>query len=95
MNYHGKMMNIPTRPVDGRWGETRRKSYAEGHRDARHDAADIANEADRTIALLLSALRLAKATIDELNTMYRAKTYPKVFKEINDAIAKGEEAANG
>lgn len=37
---------------------------------------------------LLEALIVAKATIDELNAMCRATTYPKVFDQINAAIAK-------
>jgi chromosome segregation ATPase len=44
-NYHGRMMNIPT---TGR----RSVAYREGHRDARHAAAEIASEADAEIASL-------------------------------------------
>lgn len=61
MNFHGRMVNIPTDPDKlasaqsqevfgaGTLGE---RCYKLGHRDARHAAAEIANEADRRIEVL-------------------------------------------
>ena len=55
MNFHGRIMNIqeamPHLPSD-----QLRHSYKEGHRDARHTAAEIANEADEQIRELVEAL---------------------------------------
>jgi hypothetical protein len=56
-DYHGRLMNLRT---TGR----RSVAYREGHRDARHAAAEIANEADAEIARLREteeALRKIKA----------------------------------
>jgi uncharacterized coiled-coil DUF342 family protein len=46
-DYHGRVMHIPT-PAN----EARNAEYKIGHRDARHAAAGIANEADAEIARL-------------------------------------------
>jgi hypothetical protein len=54
MNYHGKMMNIQIRPIGSRWGQVRREGHAQGHKEARHAAAEIALEADRTIEELIA-----------------------------------------
>jgi len=48
MSYHKKIMNIRC--------DAQSVLYREGHRDARHDAAALALEADNTIAELLEAL---------------------------------------
>lgn len=56
MNYHGRIMNIPA--SHGQIGSDA-DFYRFGHRDARHAAAEIANEADAVIAELLEALELA------------------------------------
>jgi len=55
MDYHGRIMNI----ADGRDGFADMdvvRAYKSGHRDARHAAAEIANEADAEIARLRDAL---------------------------------------
>lgn len=51
MNFHGRMMNIR----DGADGAASIE-YKRGHRDARHAAAEIANEADARIAELEAQL---------------------------------------
>jgi hypothetical protein len=51
MSYHAKMMNLAHTEA------TCTLSYGMGHRDARHAAAEIANEADNEIADLRLALR--------------------------------------
>jgi hypothetical protein len=75
MNFHGRMMNIPVDP------ETMRKSteytgdpvagYKVGHRDARHAAAEIVNEADTQIT-----------TLKDDNTTYRVR-----IQELRDESA--------
>jgi hypothetical protein len=51
-NYHGRIMNIQTVPESDFEPHMSRKDrlcYKEGHRDARHAAAEIALEADERI----------------------------------------------
>ena len=62
MDYHGRIMNI-----QGRF-EKPSSTYAIAHRDARLAAADIAADADRTIAALVVALERIKR---------RAKPHPE------------------
>jgi hypothetical protein len=50
VNYHGRIMNISTFLVPD-------EGYRIGHRDARHAAAEIANEADAEIERLRGLLR--------------------------------------
>jgi hypothetical protein len=48
-NFHSRIMNLPfDRPISS-------PEYATGHRDARHAAAEIANEADALAARLAEA----------------------------------------
>ena len=54
MSFHGRMINIRDNADDEALSE-----YKRGHRDARHAAAEIANEADARIAEL--ELKLAHA----------------------------------
>ena len=60
-SFHARVMNLPVNskrvPVVTRFATT----YLDGHRDARHAAAEIANEADATIARLVARLRAAEA----------------------------------
>jgi catalase len=64
MNYHGRIMNIPINHPKAMTSE----NYKEGHRDARHDAAEIANEADAEIERLRSALGASEAYAKECET---------------------------
>lgn len=63
MNYHGQMINIRIEP--GAWdqavGANTELTYRMGHRDARHAAAEIANEADGAIELLTGKIIMLKA----------------------------------
>jgi hypothetical protein len=63
-DFHGRMMNIQP-PID--WNEgigiTMRVGYKTGHRDARHAAAAIANEADAEIARLTAERDAATAAL--------------------------------
>lgn len=69
MNFHSRMMNIR----DGAEGAASIE-YKRGHRDARHAAAEIANEADAKIAeleiKLAHAQNVAQAWEDAY-TLYR------------------------
>jgi hypothetical protein len=69
MSYHGEIMNIP---CDAGMAGTDNVllAYLHGHRDARHAAAEIANEADAEIAKL-------KARIRELTEWRPMETAPK------------------
>ena len=60
MSYHQRMMNIPLGDLIADSGQ-----YRNGHRDARHDAAEIANEADAEIARLTRELGERDARLDE------------------------------
>ena len=60
-NFHGRMMNIR----DGADGADSIE-YKRGHRDARHAAAEIANEADNRIAELEAQLAAARAELTRL-----------------------------
>ena len=72
-NYHGEIMNIPTRPdaaiedqLQARTDTGLVMAYKIGHRDARHAAAKIAIEADRRIAELEAQLAAAKHDFAQL-----------------------------
>lgn len=62
MNYHNRMMNIPCIDAKARGEEQQSQELAckIGHRDARHAAAEIANEADAKIRELRDALQNAR-----------------------------------
>jgi hypothetical protein len=63
MNLHSKIMNIPEPLCEGM---ARRDAllFKTGHRDARHVAAELANEADAINAELLEALKCNVAAFD-------------------------------
>lgn len=53
MTLFGEIMNIPVAFSRGEFkNEAEYLRYKEGHRDARHEAAQIATEGDRAIQLL-------------------------------------------
>jgi hypothetical protein len=56
VNYHGRIMNISTFLVPD-------EGYRIGHRDARHAAAEIANEADAEIERLRGLLRDVRSEV--------------------------------
>jgi hypothetical protein len=58
-NFHSRIMNLPfDRPISS-------PEYATGHRDARHAAAEIGNEADALAARLAEAERLLRQARDD------------------------------
>lgn len=61
MNFHGRMINIRDNADDEALSE-----YKRGHRDARHAAAEIANEADARIAELEAQLAAKDAAMASL-----------------------------
>ena len=63
MNFHGRIMNIPAEGEDGADGIE--VSYLMGHRDARHAAAEIANEADEQIRELVEALKRSRGHVTD------------------------------
>lgn len=68
-NYHARMMNIPCVPMHRLAGtkeaRTRTGAYSWGHKDARHAAAEIANEADAELTRLRFDLEVHKRLVDE------------------------------
>lgn len=84
MNFHNEMMNIPIDYSD--WKATKEtNTYAMGHRDARHAAAEIAIKADERIEALERALR---GLLDNVSFDYESPLDPRPFinkaKEILD-----------
>ena len=67
MNFHGRMINIRDNADDEALSE-----YKRGHRDARHAAAEIANEADARIAELEAQLAAAQAENKQLRDAVRS-----------------------
>jgi hypothetical protein len=59
MNLHAKIMNLTCDTQ--RMTSVERMAYKLGHRDARHAAGELANEADVLIAELLVALETANS----------------------------------
>ena len=51
MNLHGQIMNIPAEPAKVN-GSNYALSYKEGHRDARHAAAELSLVADKMVEAL-------------------------------------------
>jgi hypothetical protein len=52
MNLHARIMNVLCDPEASEATYERRIAYSKGHRDARHAAAEIANEAEAELAAL-------------------------------------------
>lgn len=80
MNYHDRIMNIQaTRVKEFR---PQHVSYKEGHRDARHEAAEIALEAEREIEEL-------KEMIDTLHdSLSSEEEYTNHLENILEGLTK-------
>ena len=94
MDLHGQIMNIqcqklPAFPfAGGAAGPEQLKAYKEGHRDARHAAAELALQAEATRDELLSLLRKAR---DEFKGLPHSLGYEFThLREIEAALAKHE-----
>lgn len=68
MNLHNEIMNIPTDKLDWDVGVKESRSYKEGHRDARHAAAELSLKVDNYIERLesLALACVPESTIKEL-----------------------------
>lgn len=77
MNYHQRMMNIPLGDLIADSGQ-----YRNGHRDARHAAAEIANEADAEVERLREVMAGVRA---RLNPDY--KPWAEWIARIDTALA--------
>jgi hypothetical protein len=64
--YHGKMMNLAERYPDFMTDPGTRHTYRRGYRDARHAAAEIALEADRTIEELREENEQLRAALEKV-----------------------------
>jgi hypothetical protein len=66
MNYHRKIMNIGANALHaGSPRQDVQDAYMEGHKRARHDAAEIANFADAEILRLRAALEKYRGQINQ------------------------------
>ena len=57
MSLEAKIINIPGRPGMHAMQDTTRNAYAEGHRDARHAAAELAASHDALMQQMAEALQ--------------------------------------
>lgn len=81
MSYHNKMMDIRERRLDSQFASTESRTlYKEGHRDARHAAAEIALKADKRIEKLENALQ------EILSVHANDNIRPKAFYIASDAL---------
>lgn len=108
MNYHGKMMNIPTKDFPTADWEHAYEYYPEvakapevqlaykyGHRDARHAAAEIALEADRTIEELQEENAKLVATLTDANLKSTLELNTELIRDNGKLRAALEEIAEG
>lgn len=100
MNYHNRMMNIQDRVSAGMSPGENRVAYKVGHKDARHAAADIANEADAEIRRLRDVLQnIDSNELAELRRKARCwddlQQARKVTTEEPDASVEGYREAGG
>ena len=66
---HNKIMNIPVRKAMSEIGlKDNMISYKEGHRDARHEAAEMALEYESLIEELVEALKHSNLIMERLVT---------------------------
>ena len=66
MNLHNEIMNIPARPLAADLYDHKLQAYKCGHRDARHDAADLSLKYERYIKLLENHLEDFDDLLDDL-----------------------------
>lgn len=86
MSYHNKIMGIEIVDDEPR---ARTLNYKIGHKDARHAAAEIANEADTVIADLLEA---CEAAYSALGFPIDDESMNRVTNQLAAAIAKAKGA---
>jgi len=89
-NLHGQIMNIqcqnppPISLSSGFTAQREAQAYKEGHRDARHAAAELAIKADSQAEEMLEALRTAALALAWASV--RHKEVAAAYKRVNTAI---------
>lgn len=71
-NYHGKVMNVP---IKYNKAASKHAYYKVGHRDARHDAAEITAEADAEIDRLRARVAELEAVLRKIESAEEATTW--------------------
>lgn len=95
MDYHGRIMNIEVDVASmAAAGKPRslRFAFKAGHRDARHAAAEIANEAQREIDDTAKKLAVAKEIITALREV--CATHDAEIARLRDALQTVVDAAD-
>jgi hypothetical protein len=82
-SYHGAMMNVQPKYPNGRVRMDCSMEYKEGHRDARHACADIANDADAEIAALRERVAKLEAA---LTFVADHSTEPSIVDRVDRAL---------
>ena len=77
MDLHGKIMNLPTtRDAENAEYSNRREAYMNGHRDARHAAAELSNAADADRVVLIEVALNAVGAYEALRTVGASRHLP-------------------
>ena len=87
-DYHARIMNIPA------YGDAPFE-YKEGHRDARHAAAEIALEAEAEVERLQARERELEASVPTVSDIHTAVTAARCWAKHHDAPDGRIEAACG
>lgn len=97
-DYHNRMMNIQVDAASmAEAGKPRslRFAYKYGHRDARHAAAEIANEVDAEIARLREALGSVVEAADTAPPIHVIAYISRAVEKARAALAQAAEVGNG
>lgn len=84
-DYHARIMNLGAAFIDG--------AYLDGHRDARHAAAEIAVEADARIEALEAEVERLSRELDRITRGTYSLELARLSKKCNDAEAEVERLA--
>jgi len=89
MNLHNDIMNIAEKRPDFSFENTHdRVLYKEGHRDARHAAAELAMQADSRIEELVNSLREAQAHVSELCQTFSVPLPTASFEKYENVLKR-------
>jgi hypothetical protein len=84
-NFHSRIMNLPfDRPISS-------PEYATGHRDARHAAAEIANEADALAVRLAEEVESHAITSANLERLQNRWDKRPVVDDLQARLAEAEQ----
>lgn len=89
MSLHDKIMNLPGKPGMYVLDRGRHIAYYEGHRDARHAAAELAVKQDALVAQLVEALERIR-DLDVALDLYDAKAIARAALDFSAAPEKSE-----